>query len=266
MEKKIGFIGVGKMAQTIVTGLVANFVGMNENIYISNRTLSKAEAFADEKQVNIWENNVELVKNCDIVFLSVKPDNYQEVLNEIKDFVEEHHILVSMAAGVSIADINHYFSTPKKIVRIMPNVAVAVGEGLTMATGSKEVSEDELNQVVDLLSSIGKVDVINEAMVDMVTTISGCSPAFIALFAEALADGAVLQGVPRDKAYQYAAQALIGTGKMLLEMQMHPGILKDSVTSPGGVTIQGVAALEKKGLRGTVIEAMEACGRMIGKI
>ncbi|WP_026477422.1 pyrroline-5-carboxylate reductase [Alkaliphilus transvaalensis] len=266
MDKRIGFIGVGKMAQTIITGLVESFDGINELIFITNRTRSKGEIFSQEKRINLCDDNLALVNNSDVIFLSIKPDQYHGVLEEIKDFVRDDQIIVSMAAGIAIKDLENYFTSDKKILRIMPNVAVAVREGITVISQNKKVLDHELKLVVDLLNSIGKVDVIEEAMIDMVTTVSGCSPAFVAQFAEALADGAVLQGVPRDKAYQFAAQALLGTAKMLLELQLHPGELKDLVTSPGGVTVQGVATLEKLGFRGAVIEAMEACGRKIQEL
>ncbi len=263
VDKRIGFIGAGNMAQTIINGLIRNYTGINEKIYISNRTRAKGESLRNKFNVNLCESNIELVKNCDIIFLCVKPDIYSFVLDEIKEYVNEHQLLISVIVGITLEDMGSHFLQPKKIIRTMPNVAVTVGEGMTAVTPNDRVEEEELNLAITLLSSIGKVDVIKESLMDVATSISGCSPAFVAMFVEALADGGVLQGMPRDKAYQYAAQTLIGTAKMILENEIHPGKLKDTVTSPGGVTIEGVSVLEKRGFRGIVIEAMEACGRKI---
>ncbi|WP_026476095.1 pyrroline-5-carboxylate reductase [Alkaliphilus transvaalensis] len=259
MEKQIGFIGAGNIAKTIINGLTANFQEINKNIYITNRSKGKGESLRNKFQVNLCHTNIELVKNCDIIFLCVKPDVSKLVLREIKDHVRDDQLIISVIAGVTIDDIMKYFEQPKKVIRTMPNIPVVVREGMIALSGSNEVSDDDLNLAIDLLSSIGRVDVIEEKMMDVVTGISGCSPAFLSIFVEALADGAVLQGMPRDKAYQYIAQTLVGTGKMILEEEIHPAEIKDTVSSPGGITIAGVYALEKRGFRSTVMEVMEAC-------
>ena len=263
MDKKIGFIGAGNMSSTIIGGLIKNFKGMNNLIYVTNRSKEKAERLCNEVNINFCNSNVDLAKTCDVIFLGIKPDMYGVVLKEIAPYVTDEKLIISLAAGVTTNNVEGYFKRPMKIIRIMPNIAVTVGEGMIALTANKNVAEEEIDLATNLLSSIGKVDKIEEYMIDAVTTISGCSPAFIALFVEALADGSVLQGMPRDKAYIYAAQTLIGTGKMMLEKEIHPGALKDIVSSPGGVTIEGVYALEKRGFRSILMEAVEACERKI---
>lgn len=259
MEKKIGFIGTGNIATTIIDGLISHFDGINQRIYVSNRGAQKGMAVAETYGVNYASNNIELVKCCDVIFLGVKPDVCPKVLKEISSYVDERKVLISVIAGVSLEEMQQYFSSPKKIIRTMPNVAVNVREGMIALCPSPLVTEEELEFAKTLFSSIGRADKVEEALLDTVTCISGCSPAFVALFVEAMADAAVLQGMPRDKAYQYAAQTLVGTGKLILEKKIHPGALKDMVTSPGGITIEGVYLLEKRNFRSTVMDALEAC-------
>lgn len=264
MDRKIGFIGSGNMSSTIIRGLVGNFDGIKSSIYVSNRSREKAEKLAGEIDINLSENNIDLVKNCDVIFLGIKPFIYGEVLSEISSYVTEDKLIVSLAAGVSMETVAGYFKHPVKIIRIMPNVAVNVGEGMIALSFNENVAIEEVDLIHNLLSSIALVDRIQENLMDAVTTISGCGPAFIAMFVEALADGSVLYGMPRDKAYIYAAQTLIGTGKMILEKNMHPGEIKDMVSSPRGVTIEGVYALEKRGFRNILMETIEACNKKMG--
>lgn len=261
MDKKIGFIGAGNMASTIINGLVNSFKDINDKIYVTNRTISKAETLGRELKVNLCTTNVDLVKTCNIIFLAVKPNMYESVLKEVSPYINNEQLIISMAAGVTIEDVSQYFEEPVKVIRIMPNVGVTVNEGMIALSSHKNVSKAEIELVMKLLSSIGKVDEIEEGLMDAVTGISGCSPAYIAMLVEALADGSVLQGMPRDKAYIYAAQTLIGTGKMILEKGIHPGRLKDLVSSPAGVTIEGVYHLEKSGFRSIVMETMEVCNK-----
>ncbi|MDI9476011.1 MAG: pyrroline-5-carboxylate reductase [Natronincolaceae bacterium] len=261
MDKKIGFIGAGNMASTIINGLVNSFKDINNKIYVTDINKEKVEKLRDGLNINLCENNTELVKRCDIIFLAIKPNAYQSVLKEIKSYMNNEKLIISMMAGVTIDDIKQYFKQPVKIIRIMPNVGVTVNEGMIALNGGDNVTREEIDLAVELLSSIGRVDEIEEHLMDAVTNISGCSPAYIAMFVEALADGSVLRGMPRDKAYIYAAQTLIGTGKMILEKGIHPGELKDLVSSPAGVTIEGVYNLEKRGFRSIIMETMDICDK-----
>lgn len=259
MDKKIGFIGAGNMSTTIIRGLIENFKDLNKQIYISNRSKEKAESLSKEIFINYCESNIDLVNSCDVIFLAIKPYVYESVLKEISSYVGKDKLIISLAAGVTMDKVSSYFTHPIKLIRIMPNVAVNVGEGMIALSINENISIEERDFIVDLLSSVGRVDKIEENMMDAVTTISGCGPAFIAMFVEALADGSVLHGMPRDKAYIYAAQTLVGTGKMMLENGMHPGQIKDMVSSPKGITIEGVYALEKRGFRNILMETVEAC-------
>lgn len=186
---------------------------------------------------------------------------HQSVLEEINSHINSEKLIISMMAGITTDDINQYLKQSTKIIRIMPNVGVTVNEGMIALSGGDNVGREEIDLAVELLSSIGRVDEIEEHLMDAVTGISGCGPAYIAMFVEALADGSVLRGMPRDKAYMYAAQTLIGTGKMILEKGIHPGELKDLVSSPAGVTIEGVYNLEKRGFRSIIMETMDICDK-----
>lgn len=261
MREKIGFIGAGNMASTMIKGFINKFTGINQLLYLSNRTRKKARDLSKEVSINYCRDNIELAKTCDWIFLAIKPDMYKEVLEEISPYVGRESLIISLAAGVNIASIEKYFQDKVKVIRIMPNLPVAVNEGMISLSKNKSVLEEEKDLLLDLLTSIGKVDEIEESMIDSTTTISGSSPAFIAMFVEALADGSVLAGMPRDKAYTYAAQTLIGTGKMLLEEKIHPGQIKDMVSSPKGVTIEGVKKLEEEGFRNIIMETVKVCER-----
>lgn len=259
MNSKIGFIGAGNMTYAIVSGLLNSDPNAKENIYVSNRTMDKAERLSEEFDISFTVNNRSLVETCDIIVLSVKPAKYKEVLDEIKDVVTSKHVIVSVAAGITIEYIEKFFNKPVKVVRTMPNTPVLVGEGMTAVTSNNYTEKDDLNAVLNLFESIGRVDVIDESLMDSIPAISGSSPAYVYMFIEALADGGVLHGLSREKAYKYAAQAVLGAAKMVLEKEKHPGELKDMVCSPAGSTIEAVYSLEKSNFRGAVIQAMNAC-------
>ncbi|SDK01055.1 pyrroline-5-carboxylate reductase [Natronincola ferrireducens] len=259
MKRKIGIIGAGNIAYSIVKGLVDTFPEIHENIYISNRTFAKAETFKEAFNVQPQTSNIEVVKKCDIILLTVKPNAYKYVLEEIKEFIREDQIIVSIAAGISIKYIEGFYHQPIKIVRTMTNTSVLVGEGMTALAPNQQVTKEELDDVCEIFKSIGKIDVIEEEHLDVVASISASSPAYVYMFIEALADGGVLEGMSRKKAYQYAAQAVLGAAKMVLETQKHPGELKDMICSPAGITIEAVYALERNHFRASIIEAMEAC-------
>src|SRR5699024_7632458 len=266
MKEKIGFIGAGNMSSTIIRGFVKEFKGINNFIYVSNRRNEKAEKLSNETNINFCHSNAEIAKNCNLIFLGIKPYIYEKVLKEIAPYLKKESLIISLAAGINMREVEGYFQHPSKVIRIMPNIPVTVGEGMIPLSTNDNISIKEKDLVVRLLRSIGKVDEVEESMIDSATTISGCSPAFIAMFVEALADGSVLSGMPRDKAYIYAAQTLIGTGKMLLENEIHPAELKDMVSSPKGVTIEGVRELEKGGFRNLLIETVKACEKRMKEI
>ena len=192
-------------------------------------------------------DNHEVVKNTKLVFLAVKPQFYEEVLNEVKDELTPEHTVVGIAPGKTLAWLEEKCGQPLKVVRMMPNTGVCANE---------KVSAEELAQICEITDSFGRTEVVPERLMDAVSAVSGCSPAYVFMFIEAMADAAVAQGMPRKQAYQFAAQALLGSAKMVLETGMHPGELKDMVCSPAGSTIEGVRILEQKGFRSAVFEAL----------
>ena len=173
--------------------------------------------------------------------------------------MQSHQIIVTIAPGQTIERLEHLFGKTLKLVRTMPNTPALVGEGITAVCKNKEVTEDELRYICKILEGFGKVEVVDEHLMDVVVSVSGSSPAYVFMFIEAMADAAVADGMPRKQAYEFAAQAVLGSAKMVLETGKHPGELKDMVCSPGGTTIEAVRVLEEKGLRSTIFEAMKAC-------
>lgn len=259
MNKKIGFIGCGSMAQAIIGGIVkSGFVNPN-SILASNRTFAKLEEVMHTYGIQITEDNREVAKSCDFIFLSVKPDMYAPVIEEIKDDVCEDAVIIMIAAGQTIAQNEARFGRKIKLVRAMPNTPALVGEAMCAVSVNEFISASEQKEIQAIFECFGKIEFIEEKLMDVVSGVSGASPAYAYLFIEALADGAVLQGMPRQAAYVFAAQAVLGAAKMVLETGKHPGELKDQVCSPGGATIEAIASLEENGLRSAVIKAVQAC-------
>lgn len=255
---KIGFIGTGNMGTAIIRGFINKDASASARIYAFDADAKKLEALAKELKITGCKSSEELVKSSDVIMLSIKPNTYAKVLDEIKDYISEKHIIVTMAAGISMNFIESCVGKPIKIIRIMPNTPAMVNESMTAVCKNKSVSESEFAEFYKVITSIGKAEAVEEKLMDAVIGISGSSPAYVYIFIEAMADGAVLEGMPREQAYKFAAQALIGSAKMVLETGLHPGQLKDMVCSPGGATIDAVRALEKNGFRNAVIEAVIA--------
>lgn len=257
---KIGFIGCGNMASAMIGGIVkSRLAGQGEIMASAKSEKTQAKIRADENL--LCGSNREVAAFADILFLAVKPQYYEEVILEIKDSVKKDAIIVTIAPGKTLKWLAGLFGQDRKIVRTMPNTPAMVGEGMTAVCPGRNVTEEELKTVLTILSSFGKAEVIPENLIDVATAVSGSSPAYIFLVIEAMADGAVADGMPRDKAYRFAAQAVLGSAKMVLETGRHPGELKDMVCSPGGTTMEAVRVLEEKGLRSALIEAEKACVR-----
>lgn len=259
MDKKVGFIGCGNMASAMIGGIIKSKTVLPCNLIVSNRSHEKLIAAKEKYNINIAESNGDAALFSDILILSVKPDKYSSVINEIKNNVKSNAIIVTIAAGISIYFVEKCFGRKMKIVRTMPNTSAQVGESMTAVCQNNMVNSDDLNNVVKIFESFGKVELINEDLMDIIPAVSSSSPAFIYMFIEAMGDGAVLQGFPRDKAYKMAAQAVYGAAKMVLESGQHPALLKDSVCSPGGTTIEAIYTLEKNNFRASIISAMESC-------
>ena len=255
----VGFIGAGNMATAIIKGIIENGFCKASDIFINEKSEDKVKHLIDTYKVNSLLSKDELVSTCDIVLLAVKPNQFEDIINEISIKEINDHVFVSIAAGLTISNIEKMFNREIKLVRCMPNTPAFVGEGMTGICGNNNISEKELDIVLNLFKTIGKAHIVNENQMDAVVAVSGSSPAYVYMMIEAMADAAVSEGLERSKAYEFAAQAVLGSAKMVLDSNIHPGELKDKVCSPGGTTIEAVKVLEEKGFRSSIIDAMKAC-------
>lgn len=254
---KLGFIGAGNMARAIIGGILGSGIVSRAEILASDASAQAREA-AGALGVCVTGDNLEAAR-CDTVFLAVKPQFYAGVITEISPVVTDKTLIITIAPGWSLDKLSAAFGKAVKIVRTMPNTPAMVCAGMTAACKNEFVTEEELRYACSLLESFGRCEVIPERLMDGVIVASGSSPAYVYMFIEALADGAVREGMPRDMAYRFAAQAVLGSAKMVLDTGLHPGALKDMVCSPAGTTIEAVRVLEEKGFRSAVLEAMKAC-------
>lgn len=256
---KIGFIGLGNMADAMIGGMIKKNLYAPEQIIGSAKTETTARKMAGKYGIITYTDNVQVAKVADVIVLAVKPVFFAEVIDEIKEYVTNEKLVISIAAGKSIAWIEEAFGREMKLIRCMPNTPALVGEGCTGVCLNKNITKTEEDLAMEIMNSFGKASVIPERIMDAVIGVSGSSPAYVFLFIEAMADGAVAAGMPRKQAYEFAAQSVLGSAKMVLETGMHPGELKDMVCSPGGTTMEAVKVLEQQGFRGTVMSAIEAC-------
>lgn len=256
---KIGFIGTGNMGSSIIKGILSSKFEENENINIFDLDKDKVNNLVKEYGVNAVNSEKELAENCNIIILSVKPHIIPIVLKNLSGNVKKDTIILTIAAGISISVIENALGEDKKVVRTMPNTPAQVLSGMTAVTFNKNIENSEKEIIFKLLNSFGKSVEIEEKLMHAYTGISGSLPAYVYMFMEALADGGVLCGMPRNKAYEIVAQTVAGSAKMLLETGKHPGQLKDEVCSPAGTTIEAVRVLENGNFRGNVIEAVVAC-------
>lgn len=258
---KIGFIGTGNMGSAIIKGTVtAKFISGNEiNIFDPNN--AKVRELVEKYNANSLQDEISTVENSDIIILCVKPNIYNSVLKKIKDSIAKNKIIVSIAAGINIDSIENIIGKDKKVVRTMPNTPAQVLQGMTAVTFNGNMDKEEKEIIFKLLNSFGETVEIEEKHMHAFTGISGSLPAYVYIFVEALADGGVLEGLPRNEAYKIAAQAIKGSAQMILETGKHPAVLKDEVTSPAGTTIEAIRTLENGNFRGTIINAVNACVR-----
>ncbi len=247
------------MGQAMIHGMIQAKVLQADQISATALTDDTIDYVAEEYGIEITNDNKKVAAESDILFLAVKPYIYQGVVAEIKSSVRENTIVVTIAAGITIDTIKNAFGFNVKVIRSMPNTPALVGEGMSVLSPNEFVTADELASVKELFESFGETEVLAEGLMDAVPGVSGSAPAFVYMFIEAMADGAVQQGLPRDKAYKLAAQTVKGSAKMVLETGSHPAELKDAVCTPAGTTIAGVAALEQTGMRNSVIQAVNAC-------
>lgn len=258
-KMKLGFIGTGNMASAIMGGIINKQVIPAEEIIGADLFAPGREKVREQFGIHVTDSNKEVVEKAEVVILSVKPQFYEDVINQIKDTVRDNQIIITIAPGKTLAWLSEKFGKEVKIVRTMPNTPAMVGEGMTAACPNEYMTEEETAYVKTLLKSFGRVEIVPERLMDVVVSVSGSSPAYVFVLIEAMADAAVSGGMPRAQAYQFAAQAVLGSAKMVLETGKHPGELKDMVCSPAGTTIEAVRALEERGFRSAVIEAMKVC-------
>ncbi|PKR77944.1 pyrroline-5-carboxylate reductase [Halalkalibacillus sediminis] len=259
MTKKIGFIGCGKMGQAIINGMI-EYGGISPDHIIATAVTDKTiEYVEDTYGVQVTHDNKKVASESDVLYLAVKPYHYPKVIDDIRKHVREETIIVTIALGVSLKDTTLMFGEKAKVIRTMPNTPSHVGEGMTVISPNDNITDSELADMKSLFQGYGQVAQVDEKMMDKIPAVSGSSPAYVYVFIEAMADGAVKQGVPRDLAYQLSSQAVLGAAKMVLESGKHPGELKDNVCTPAGSTIKAIDALEQRGFRGTVMQAMEEC-------
>lgn len=256
---KIGFIGCGNMASAMIGGILENKVASRADILASARSEATRRKASEAFGIGVTDSNTRVAEFADMLILAVKPFYYQEVIAQIKDSVREETIIVSITPGKTLAWLEEQFGRPMKLVRTMPNTPALVGEGMSCVCGGSRALAEDVEKVYQVFRGFGKTEIVTEEMIDVVVGVSGSSPAYVFLFIEAMADAAVAEGMPRAQAYRFAAQAVLGSARMVLETGKHPGELKDMVCSPKGTTIEAVRVLEAKGFRSAVIEAVKAC-------
>ena len=255
---KTGFIGCGNMASAIIGGILSSGISTPEDLIASDSSPAARERILKELKISSASNR-ETAMQSDILFLSVKPQFYPDVISEIADCVRPETVIVTIAPGKTLAWLREQFGRDLKIVRTMPNTPAMVKEGMTGVCPNAQVTEEDLARVMAILESFGKAEVVPEHLLDVINSVSGSYPAYVVVRIEAMADGAVADGMRRAQTYKFAAQAVLGSARMVLETGRHPGELKDMVCSPGGTTMEAVRVLEEKGFRSAVIEAEKAC-------
>ena len=258
-DKKIGFIGAGNMGKAMIRGLLDSKSLSPDSIYASDLREDVLISLKDEYGINICpQDNKSLVMESDIIFLSVKPQIIDHILFEIKEPVDEQKLIITIAAGVTTKHIEGYLDGCIRVVRAMPNTPALVLEAATAISGGFYSTKEDLDISRHIFSSLGKVVTVDEEQLDAVTGLSGSGPAYVFVIIEALSDAGVKMGLSRDVATTLAAQTVLGSAKLLLETGMHPGRLKDMVTSPGGTAIEGIHTLEEGGIRTNLINAVSA--------
>lgn len=252
----IGFIGFGNMAQALANGLLFKNVVKPQQIYASAKNYEKLCKNTREKGMIPCKSTNELVEQCDIIIIAVKPFMIPEVITPIKELLEKK-IVISVAAGYPFEKYEAILVPGTHHLSTIPNTPVSIGEGIIICENHHSLTKEEYDTVAELFTKIALLEIVDTKQLTVAGTLSGCGPAFVSMFLEALADGAVKHGLPRDISYRLASQMVAGTGKLQIETGAHPGAMKDAVCSPGGTTIVGVATLERKGLRSAVIEAID---------
>lgn len=253
---KIGFVGCGNMGRAMLSGVLSAGLCESGDIIVSARTQKTLDAVHEEFGVNVASNNGDAAK-AEMVILAVKPQMYESVIAEVAPSLSSEAIVVSIAPGKTLSWLAEKTGA-KKIVRLMPNTPAAIGYGMTSVAYGDGLDEADKARVMAFVQSFGEGEVLSEHLFDAATAVAGCSPAYVYMFIEAMADAGVAEGLPRTSAYRMAAAAVAGSARMVLETGQHPAALKDAVCSPAGTTIEGLRVLEEKGMRSAVIESLLA--------
>ena len=254
----LGFIGLGNMAKAMLSGILKEQFVAPEDIIGSSATEETMEKVRQKYGIQVTASNREVAKASDVIILAVKPVVLPVVMEEIRDYVDDSKLIISVAAGKSCKWIGDYSEKPVRIVRCMPNTPALVQAGCSAVCKNENVTDEDLQKALQIIRSFGLAEVVNENLMDAVGAVSGASPAYVFMLIEAMADAGVKGGMPRKQAYRFAAQTVMGSAKLMLESGRHPGELKDMVCSPGGTTIEGLQVLEEEGFRGAVMDALEA--------
>jgi pyrroline-5-carboxylate reductase len=263
---KLGFLGAGKMATALAGGFVRAGLVPAGDIMASDPSPAACAAFAEKVGAATTSFNPDAVRFANVLLLAVKPDQVPGVLAGIRDGFSDNHLLISIAAGLTLSSLESVLGAGARVIRVMPNTPALVGASATAFAAGKSALPEDCTLAQRLFSSVGLSFQLKESLLDAVTGLSGSGPAYAYLFIEALSDGGVAAGLPREIATRLAAQTVLGSAKMILETGEHPGSLKDGVTSPGGTTIEGLHQLEIGKFRGTVISAVRAAAEKSRKL
>jgi pyrroline-5-carboxylate reductase len=255
--KRIGFLGSGNMGEALIKGLVEAKVVPGDAILASDARTDRLADMDRRYGIRVAKSNIDLVREVDVVVLAVKPQIMSTVLVEVSSSLSRRQLVISVAAGIATASIHKTVAKDIRLIRVMPNTPALVLEGATAIARAKGLEPGDLETAQEIFGAVGKVVVLEEELMDAVTGLSGSGPAYVAIVIESLADGGVKMGLDRQTAMLLATQTVLGAAKLLLETGSHPGALKDMVSSPGGTSITGVAALEEGGIRTTFIKAVE---------
>ncbi len=257
---KIGIIGTGRIGEALIRGVIAANLCQGDRIFASDVDAERLDALHSELGINTSTDNTDTVGNAETIILAIKPQIIASVLQSVKPQIAGT-LVISVAAGVQVRAIEEHLPAGSRLIRVMPNIACTVGQAISAISAGTHATESDIETARTIFGSVGRVVTVPESMMDAVTGLSGSGPAFVFQIIEALADGGVHEGLPRDIALELAAQTVLGAAAMVLETGEHPGVLKDMVTSPAGTTIRGIHALEVQGLRAGMMNAVIAATR-----
>ncbi|MBD3376348.1 pyrroline-5-carboxylate reductase [candidate division KSB1 bacterium] len=261
LQKKITFIGSGNMGEALMSGLINAKLSRPENIIATDILQSRLDSMNSQYHIRTSQDNQKAVSEADIVVLCVKPQAVLNVLDHIKTVIRPEQLIVSILAGITSDTINDVIAKNNPVIRVMPNIPVVVGEGAMGLCLGEFAQEEHKLLAVQICEAVGKVQIVPEHLMDVITGLSGSGPAYIYMIIEALTDGGVMMGLPRDVALKLATQTVLGSAKLVQETNVHPAVLKDHVTTPGGTAIAAIQELERHGLRPMMIRAVETATR-----